>query len=224
MLSLLCALLWRYAPGSPLAREPSEEELERWFESDEQRYPVELRGGDEQLVFIPPDPAQRIPFSQTHLGISSQSLQSGWVSVVQCHDGLDPVPDAEVVYRFRQMRKLRVTEASGIGQAWVEGQSVQLKDVRKGARLCTELEAKVLTQLQDGHYRMRYGPFQRRFLDSYFPLHVALKVQYPPGMLVFEQITPTPGKHYELVRKEDGLELDAWFKGQLTFELLFRVE
>jgi len=209
---------------SALAQEPSEEELERWFESDELRYPFEMRGGDEQLEFITPDPSQRIPSSQTRLDLSPQSVQSGWAGIVQCHEGLDPVPDAEVVYRFRQMRRLRIIEAGDIGRVWVEGQSVQLKDVGKGARLCVEMEAQILNQLEAGRYLMRYGPFQRRFFDSYFPMHVLLEVNYPSEELVLEQIVPTRVKGFEHRQEEGHILMEAWFRGQLTIELLFRAE
>ena len=208
-------------PCSSTAQSLSEEELDRWFEDDEQSEPYQKRGGSEQLEFIAPDTTQRIPFSQTRLTLSPQGIQTGWTSIVQCHDGLDAVPDAEVVYSFRLMRGLRVTEARHIGRAWVEGQSVQLKDVGKGARLCVEMEAKLLARQSDGRYRLRYGPFQRRFLDSYFPLHVALEVRYPAAQLSLDEITPAPGEGYTLKRGENRINLDAWFRGKLTFELLF---
>lgn len=220
----LLYLLWLVPPCTTFAGEPSEEELERWFESDEQHYPFEKRGGDEHLEFVTPDPAQRIPLSQTRLRLSPQSLQSGWAGIVQCHDRLDPVPDAEVVYRFRQMRELRITEASDIGHAWVEGQSVQLKDVGKSARLCVELEAKVLMGQDDGRYLLRYGPFQRKFLDSYFPMHVLLEVEYPQEKLKMEKISPPRTKGFEFRQAEGRVMVEAWVRGLLFIELLFRAE
>jgi hypothetical protein len=127
-----------------------------------------------------------------------------------------------VVYRFRQMRGLHVTEARHIGRAWVEGQSVQLKDVGKEARLCVELEAQILYHQEDGRYLLRYGPFQRKFLDSYFPLHISLDVDYSEAPLKLEKITPAPTQGFAHREGKNRLSLEGWFRGKLTIELLFR--
>lgn len=217
---LLC--VFALIPCALFGQSPTEEELERWFETDEPLQPYRKRGGSEELEFIAPDTTQRIPFSQTRLSLSSQGIETGWVAIVQCHEGLDAVPDTEVVYSFRQMRGLRVTEVRDIGRARIEGQSVQLKDVGKGARLCVELEARLFAQQSDGRYLLRYGPFQRRFLDSYFPLHIAIEMHYPAAGLTLEEIAPTPAEGYILKKGEGYLALEAWFRGKLTIELRFR--
>jgi hypothetical protein len=215
-------LLPLLAPLAAAAAQPSDEALERWFESDEQRYPFEMHGGSEQLEFITADTSRRIPFSQTRIGFTRESLQSGWAVIAQCHDDLDPVPNAEVVYRFDRMRGLRITQQRAIGEARVEGQTVQLREVGKGARLCLELEAQLLSCRQDGSYRLRYGPFQRRFLDSYFPMHVALEVSFPPSSLSLERITPDPVEGFDLVEEEDRIALEAWVRGKFIVELELR--
>ncbi|HEX9801719.1 MAG TPA: hypothetical protein VGB35_00535 [Gammaproteobacteria bacterium] len=210
------------APLAAAAAQSSDEALERWFESDEQRYPFEMHGGSERLEFITPEPGRRIPFSQTRIALTRESLQSGWAAIVQCHDGLDPVPDAEVVYRFGRMRGLRITHQRAIGEARVEGQTVQLREVGDGARLCLALEAQLLSCGQDGSYRLRYGPFQRRFLDSYFPMHVALELNFPPASLRLERISPDPAEGFELVEEEDRIALEAWVRGRFIVELALR--
>lgn len=215
-------LLPLLAPLAAAAAQPSDEALERWFESDEQRYPFEMHGGSERLEFITPEPGRRIPFSQTRIALTRESLQSGWAAIVQCHDSLDPVPDAEVVYRFDRMRGLRITQQRAIGETRVEGQTVQLREVGEGARLCLELEAQLLSCRQDGSYRLRYGPFQRRFLDSYFPMHVALELRFPPASLSVERITPDPAAGFELVEEADRIALEAWVRGRFIVELALR--
>lgn len=204
-----------------LAQELSEEALEQWLESDEQISPYERKGGGEELKFIHPPPDEPLPSSYTRLELTEASSESGWVRIEQCHTGLDPVPDAEVVYQFRQMRYLRVSEAKGIEQFWVEGQSVQLKKVGRGARLCVALEAQILDQTASGDFRLRYGPFQRRFLDSYFPMHVSLVVDYSRTRLKYGAITPTSTKGFDVVPDGKQLSIDAWFMGKLTIVLDF---
>lgn len=209
---------------SPLlpAAEPSEEELERWFESDEPDAPYQSYRGGEQLEFIQPLREKPTPFSQTRLRLTVQSMQTGWVEVSQCHDHLDPVADAEVVYSFEQMRGLHITGQQGIAEARVSGDSVQLRDISRGASLCVALQARILRQSGSGGYRMRYGPFMRKFLDSYFPMHVALEVVYPAQRLSLVRVTPSPAGGYEHSDASGRYSIDAWFRGKLVFELYFR--
>lgn len=203
------------------ALELTDEELESWFEEEGSEPPYVNRGGGEALEFIPPVPDRRTPFSQTVLEITPESLDTGWVSISQCHDELDAVPDAQVVYQFREMRNLTITESSKIDRAWVDGASVQMKNVGWSARLCVELEARVLAKQDSGDYLIRYGPFQRRFLDSYFPMHVAVEVRYPSTLLTLTSTLPTPSEGLMLEEKADHLLIDAWFRGKLVIELHF---
>lgn len=204
------------------AAEPSEEELERWFESDEPGPPQSGYGGGSQLEFIAPLTQKPTPLSHTQLLLDEASLATGWVAVEQCHNQLDPVPDAEVVYSFEQMRGLRITEQRGIASARVAGPSVQLRDVQRGARLCVALQARLLRADGPGRYRLRYGPFMRRFLDSYFPLHITLEVRYPAQRLELVQISPAAEEGYGLTAAPGRFSIDAWFRGKLVLELLFQ--
>lgn len=205
----------------PAEEEPTAEELEQWFESDATEPGYVDKSADSELKLIMPIIDEVIPSSQTRLTISSDSLNSGWVGIRQCHDNLDPVPDAEVVYRFRAMRGLHITESNHIEKSWVEGQSVQLKNVERPARLCIEAEAQVLYREEDGSYRLRYGPFQRKFLDGYFPYHVSLDVYYPEKRMVVSHIEPPPEMGYSLEIGPRTLRADVWFTGRLIFEYRF---
>ncbi|MEN8168750.1 MAG: hypothetical protein ABFS08_00825 [Pseudomonadota bacterium] len=203
------------------ASEPMGEELERWFEDDEQSLPYADYSSDAELRFLEPITDKRIPHSHTRLQLTAESLSSGWVGLSQCHDELDPVPDAEVVYRFRAMRGLQVSESVNITSAEVEGQSVQLKDIGHQARLCVTAEVQILNRTPDGEYHLRYGPFQRKFLDSYFPLHVSLQIYYPSQAIVLTEISPPPENAYQLSRDQGSAAADVWFSGELTFEIGF---
>ncbi len=224
-LSLLHYLVFvMFHASSALAQELSDEVLEQWLESGDQAPPYEKQGGSEALKFIYPPPDKPLPASHTLLELTEVSIESGWVNVEQCHTELDPVPDAEVIYQFRQMRNLRVTEAKGIEQFWIEGQSVQLKNIGRGARLCLSLEAQILNQTDSGDYRLHYGPFQRRFLDSYFPMHVSLKVDYSRTLLTYGAIMPVVTEGFSVVQEGKRIAIDAWFRGKLTIALEFHTE
>lgn len=214
-------LLFMILSSSTLARDLTEEELERWFEGDEQALPYQDFSSDSELTFLQPNTKKRTPYSSTQLDVSEESLQHGWVFLEQCHDNLDPVPVAEVVYRFRAMRNLQVTYANDIASAIVEGQSVQLREVGQAARLCVKAEVQILQSRDSGGYFIFYGPFKRKFLDSYFPMHVILHINFPQNSLDFEKILPPAIDSYSVILQEGSLTADAWFSGELRFEVYF---
>lgn len=219
VLSLLLLSIVIAAENSP---QLSPQELEEWFEDDERLHPFDKKSDDGALVFLKTPPAKRTPHSRNILTISPHALQSGWVEIDQCHEQLDPISAVEVVYRYKQMRGLRITSYTHIGKVWVDGQSIQLEDVEKGAMLCMQAEARILYKQADGRFILRNGPFQRRFLDSYFPMHVSLTVRYPGHLLHFSNVTPPARPGFE-VKKETGLiHIDSWFEGKLMIELEFR--
>ena len=98
---------------------------------------------------------------------------------------------------------------------------MQLKNVANEAQLCVSLQARLLHKTDEGNYRMRYGPFQRRFLDSYFPMHVTLEVDYAKAAIKFVSMSPSPAAGFSVVDDDRVLHLDARFRGELLLELLF---
>jgi hypothetical protein len=71
----------------------------------------------------------------------------GWVQLDQCYRGFDPVPDAELVYRYQAMLGLTTLSTRNIGGASVGEPSVELQDVKQGATLCTRAEVRILYPL-----------------------------------------------------------------------------
>ena len=153
--------------------------------------------------------------------LSRQSLVDGWAELYQCHTNLDAVPDAQVVFRPGRIRALAVAKATAIGRAWVEGASVQLQDVRSGARLCLAAESRVVRPLADGGFVVRNGPFMRSFLDGYYPLHVTLEIVLPAGnwQLIGSKPATQPG--FDVQYAAGRLIADAWFSGRLETEFRF---
>ena len=198
------------------------QELEEWFQDDERFHPYVKKSDDGVLVFLKTPPAKRTPYSRNILTIPPHALQSSWVEIEQCHEQLDPNPSVELVYQYKHMRGLRITRYKHIGRVWVEGQSIQLEDVQKGAMLCIKTEARILYKQADGQYILRNGPFQRRFLDSYFPMHVSLTVRYPAHLLHFSTVTPVKQAGFEVKLENKTVHIDSLFEGKLTIEIVFR--
>lgn len=180
-----------------------------------------LRPGEEQLKLLPAPPADPVLHSHNVLHVHAHSLADGWVDLEQCHTGLDPFPRAQVVYQYHEMRDLRIQSAEGIQRAWVEGQSVQIVNARRGAKLCVTGRVRILRRNAGGDFTLENGPFHRRFLDGYFPMHVTLQVRYPEERLRFAGITPRPQAGFEVHSPPGRVEVDAWFSGKLLVKMRF---
>lgn len=177
------------------------------------------RVSDGELAFLATPPAKKVHHHHNSLVIEAWSLEDGWLRLEQCHEHLDAVPRAEVVYREGNIRKLVVTEQKHIGAAWVEGPSVQLKDVEPGARLCVSAESRALLRNEDGSFSVRNGPFMRRFLDGYYPMHVTMDIHYPCDRLRVAAVTPEAQPGFVVTTRPCQVSVDTWFEGRLHTEV-----
>jgi hypothetical protein len=216
---LLCIAL----PSPAYAeRELTREELEAWFEDDSRDSPLDYKISDATLTFLARLPDKPVPHSKSQLQILPTSADDGWVNLSQCYDRLDAVPDAQVVYEYKQLRHLRVTESKHIGKSWVQGQSVQLKNVEKGARLCVAAQVRIFYTNPDGSLMLVNGPFKRKFLDGYYPMHVTLDVVYPEKSMQFINTSPEPQSGFEVTHQDNALNIDALFEGELYMKIHFK--
>jgi hypothetical protein len=102
----------------------------------------------------------------------------------------------------------------------VEGASVQLRDISRGATLCLQAETRALHPLGDGFYELRNGPYMRRFLDGYYPLRVSLDIQHPASIEVVDyQPDSQPGFRPEV--SSGRVRFDTWFEGRLQTVIRF---
>ncbi len=180
--------------------------------------------GDSELRLLPEGVPTGVHVHENHISIEAQSLADGWVALSQCHEHMDAVPAAEVTFNPKRIRNLRITNAVHIGRAWVEAHTVQLEDIETGARLCVSAESRALSDLGQGYYRLRNGPYMRRFLDGYFPMRVLIDVQYSAETLDLVRSQPADQPGFA-VRSEPGrVRVDVSFEGRLHTCLDFRAE
>ena len=190
-----------------------------WFSDDEfESVPQAVKG---ELIFLSGEPDSDVLHSVNRLTITRNSLVDGWVELEQCYSNLDPVPEAEVVYRYRNLRNLRIGAHNNIDQAFVKDASVQLVDVKRNATLCVLAGVQILYQQPDGGFVMRNGPFYRGFLDGYFPFHVTLDISYPQQLLSFKNTHPAPQAGFEVTHARGSVRIDARFAGTLKTEIRF---
>ncbi|MFW5723480.1 MAG: alpha/beta hydrolase [Halochromatium sp.] len=176
---------------------------------------------DGELEFIPTAAAAGAHYHRNRIAISEASLDQtgpdqGWVDLRQCHANLDPVPAAQILFRTEGIRDLTIAHRRDIGRAWVEGDSVQLEDVGPDAELCIQAQSRALQSLGDGLYRLRNGPYMRRFLDGYYPMRVALSIDYPAQRLRLVGQTPLTQDGFNVQQTPQGLDVEATFEGRLV--------
>jgi hypothetical protein len=193
-----------------------------WSEWDLEARVAEV--SDSGLHLLPDGVSPTVHRHENRIRIGPAGLADGWVALEQCHTHLDAVPATQITFAPERIRNLRVTSAVHIGRAWVEGHSVQLEDIETGARLCLAAESRALRDLGGGYYRLRNGPYMRRFLDGYYPMRVRIEVRYPAETLRFLRPQPAAQPGFE-VRSEPGrVRVDAVFEGRLFTCLDFGTE
>jgi hypothetical protein len=210
-------------PMLSLGSDPSMAELERWLESDEMLPPSVSTDhvNEGNLVFLTRPPSRQVHHHQNHLIINAASLRDGWVRLNQCHEHLDRVPRAQIMYNKDRIRDLQIVTSGNIEQSWVEDNSVQLRNIRDNARLCVQAWTRALKANADGSYSLRNGPFMRRFLDGYYPMRVSMQIEYATSGLHLVAMTPERQQGFEVSEREGFLAFDAWFEGRLKTEFLF---
>lgn len=171
---------------------------------------------DGELEFIPAADAVGAHAHRNHIRITDDSLEQGWVGLEQCHENIDAVPAAQILFRSGGVRGLEIASRRNIGKAWVEGHTVQLEDIAKDAALCIRGESQALYHLGDGHYRLRNGPYMRRFLDGYYPMRVALSIDYPADRIRLVGQSPTNQPGFDVHQREHSVDVDATFEGRLV--------
>ncbi|EGV16567.1 hypothetical protein [Thiocapsa marina] len=217
-LSCFAAIVsWGAAPGPSCAEDAFDEaafpDEAEWPEMDLEARIAAVSDGE--LRFVGHERAAETHRHVNHIRIGAESLREGWIELSQCHENLDAVRAAQILFSAERIRALEVVSAQGIGRAWVEGHSVQLTDIGPEATLCIRAESRALFALGDGRYRLRNGPYMRRFLDGYYPMQVVLDVSYPADRLALVQHQPPTQPGFD-VRAESGhVAVDAAFEGRL---------
>ena len=174
------------------------------------------------LAFLPLPPAPGVHHHYNEITVSARSLDDGWVTLKQCHRHLDPVAATQIVYNAQRIRSLVVLSSRNLSAVWVEGPSVQLRGISKDAEVCLQAESRAMQRLTDGRFRLRNGPYMRRFLDGYYPLRVTLDIRYPELLLALIDYSPAPRPGLELKQITGNVRLEGWFEGRLFTQFDFR--
>ena len=208
----------------------SKKQLDKWLNDPDAPIPAikqRRKINEGKLTFLDPDKHKRVMHSENKIHITASSLKTGWVELHQCYHQLDAFPRVQVVYKYRNIRHLKIVSFTKMNSAKIEGKSVQLINVKQGASLCVTAQIQSLQQISDG-YQLKNGPFRRKFLDGYFPLRVSVTVNFSKKVLQLAKVTPRPvaGKKQpglQLFKSPNKVRLDAIFEGVLNTRMNFRL-
>lgn len=214
--TIIALLALALLPASP-ARADTEQD---WFDRAVAESTDRVNEG--RLVFLDSAPKKPAHFQQNHVVIAEHSLDDGWVDLHQCHDSLDAVPRSQIVFHKERSRALRVTRAEGVGRIWVEGHTVQLENTGHDARVCLSVETQALERGAGGEFSLRNGPYMRRFLDGYYPMHVATRITMATPRLDYASMTPLAQPGLRIWQEGRDVLFDALFEGRLVTRMLFR--
>lgn len=203
--------------GQPTLQ-PAQSALE-WFNAPPDKSAVDVNEGN--LVFLKKPPAKPAHHHHNAITLNRQTLANGWAALSQCHENLDQVGSAQILFNPKRTRKLAIASYSGIGKAWVENSSVQMKNIGPGAKLCITAQSRVLYGNGDGTYTLKNGPFMRKFLDGFYPLHLSMQVKYDNVGLRFLRTSPPPQEGFVVQQQNREVNLDTWFEGKLITEIHF---
>lgn len=176
---------------------------------------------DGELRVLDAAPDKRALRTTNRLTVTDDSVRTGWVELYQCQGDLDALPSVEITYRYQTVRDLRVVSTRHIGGARVEDQTVQLDDVADGAEVCVRAAVQVLKATASGGFEIRSGPFYRRFLDGYYPVHLDYRLVYPPDLLHLEGLDPGAAQGFAVAGEPGEVHLSGWFEGKLALRVTF---
>lgn len=204
----------------PLLSLADNHDAEAWFNDDSEQKALAVNEGELEFLSTPPN--KKVHHHHNILTISNRSMRNGWVKLLQCHRNLDRVHVAQVTFKPGLTRKLKVVSFKNIEKAWVEGDTVQLMDIGSDAELCISADTRAFTYNPDGTYSLRNGPYMRRFLDGYYPMHVTIEVRVKTSRLQYLGSHPLSQPGFEVVKQDRSLQVDTWFEGQLRTEFIFQ--
>ena len=196
------------------------DDAQAWLDADDAGSALLVNEGE--LEFLRDAPGRRVLQTRNRLTITPASLRTGWVRLYQCQSNLDPVPEVEVMYRYHGLRNLRVISSSGMKAAFVKDNSVQMEQVEEWGEVCIKAEVQVLRPDGEGGYTLQSGPFHRRFLDGYYPVHLDYRIRWPAGMLALESLEPPLQEGFPVRTRPGELAIDTLFAGKLTIRSSWR--
>jgi hypothetical protein len=174
--------------------------------------------GEIRFLAERPDPGAY--WFESEVRVSPQSLKSGLVQVFTCHHALDPNHKIVINFNPQRVTRVEIAEAQGMAEARMDGLQVVLRDVKRGAKACINIESKALEAAGQGRWTLHAGPLMRRYIDGFLPMQAKLKVVWPTGLLRLAEVTPQAQSGVVVRSAPDQASMDATFAGTLRVQWL----
>lgn len=198
----------------------SPEELEKWFNSDDELPTNKVNEGN--LKFINNIDSENIFRSTINISIDQESIEQGWTTLSQCYSNLDPISLTAIVFRKKFIKNIEVISSENIRSTKISGPKVILNDVSQNAKICIKLSSRNFYQNEDKSFSLVNGPYHRKFFDGYFPYHLTLNIQYDPN-LKYHYSVPKKQNGFSVKQKPHALKVSALFEGKLNTEFRFNL-
>lgn len=213
----LCAVLAINAAAAP---ERDDTDWPAWVDAEEKLRQQIAQVNDGELVFLDRDIGSAIHHHSTRILISDRSLVDGWVVLEQCHDHLDRVSAAQILFNPERSRALEVVSFRNMDTAFAQDNTIQLRGIRDASEVCLRAESRALHLLDAGVFELQNGPFMRRFLDGYYPLRVSLQIDHPADLMLAD-FSPEAQPGFRVRQMPGHVSIEALFEGQLRTRLRF---
>lgn len=210
-----------FAPPAYAKEFLSPEELEKWFNSDDELPTTKINEG--LLTFLTSKVKKGTFHSTINVTINQDSIDNGWVKLTQCYSNLDPIQRTAIVYRNKFIKDLTVTSKKNIKSTKVSGNKIFLESVQKKATLCVSLNSRTFYQNEDMSFSLVNGPYHRKFLDGYYPYHLNLNIHYD-SKLKFKYSLPQAQPGFAVTQQSNSLLIDTLFEGRLKTEFRFQLK
>jgi hypothetical protein len=115
---LLWLLLALFGVPSLCSADAAEDDWPDWADEPDLMEQV-AAVSDGELRFLPAADADGKHAHLNLIRIDPASLEGGWVTLVQCHENIDAVPAAQILFRAGGIRGLTIETSRNIGRAWV---------------------------------------------------------------------------------------------------------
>jgi len=209
---------WMSAHSAPTQQ--ADQDWPAWADAEESQRQRIAAVNEGELVFLQEPPPRPVHHHRSRIVITRQSLADGWVFMEQCHERLDRVAEAQILFNPGRTRALEVLSFQNMDTAFVESNTIQLRGIREASTVCARLETRALHALGMQIFELQNGPFMRRFLDGYYPLQLSIEIEYPAHLeLVDYEPDHQPG--YAVSRAPGLVGVEALFEGQLRTRFRF---
>ena len=220
LLSLALALVSGLALQAVTAAARDDDDWPAWVDEEEALRQRIAEVNEGELAFLDKGTERAVHHHDSRILITESSLRDGWVVMEQCHQDLDRVPAAQIVFNPERSRALEVLSYRNMEAAFAEANTVQLRGIGDASQICLRAETRALHSDGVDVFELHNGPFMRRFLDGYYPLRLSMRIDYPASLRLADHV-PEIQPGFAVSQAPGRVDVEAVFEGRLHTRFRF---